>query len=139
MTVTKKLLIGCGLGCGTLVLVAIISAVSFAVWVARPGELLEPERLLGANTRGYFEWRLALEDPGTEGFAELLIESLKKLPPELEEPMPPWLSRWAQDHAGPASSHVVRRGAVKPFPAVFASVLHCSCRALGVRLRTAQR
>ena len=89
MTTTKRLLIGCGLGCGSLVLIAILSAVSFAVWVARPGELLEPERLLGADTRGYLEWRLALEDPGTEGFAELLIETLKNVPPGVEESMPP--------------------------------------------------
>ena len=46
----KRILVGCGIGCGALLLVSISSCVGFFVWLNRPGELLDPERLLGGDT-----------------------------------------------------------------------------------------
>ena len=64
---TKRILIGCGAGCGGMILILIALAVGFGMWIQGKGELLEPQRLLGADTTGYLEWTLRLEDPGTEG------------------------------------------------------------------------
>lgn len=94
----KKFLIGCGIGCGALILVVIVLTVSFFTWVSRPGELLEPENLLSSDTLGFVEWTLTLEDPGTKRFVEGLYDSSQAqrssgqtpLPPELEKILLGW-------------------------------------------------
>ena len=75
----KKVLIGCGLGCGFLVLLGIGSCIGFSVWVQSPGDLLEPTVLVGDNTTGYLEWTLQLEDPGTAEFVELAISRFQEI------------------------------------------------------------
>jgi hypothetical protein len=87
----KRWLIGCGLGCGGLLVLVIAAVVSFALWVNSPGELLQPQKLLGADTTGHVEWTLKLDDPGTEGFVRALIRAAQALPPGASEEMPPWL------------------------------------------------
>jgi len=77
---SKKILLGCGIGCGSLILLVIVLIASFSYWVSRPGELLEPRKLLGADTTGYAEWILRLEDPGTERFVEDLLERAQLFP-----------------------------------------------------------
>ena len=88
---SKRILVGCGIGCGSMILLAVIVAVAFGTWVSGKGELLEPQRLLGADTTGYAEWTLRLEDPGTEGFVRLLIEALEAERIGQAERMPSWL------------------------------------------------
>ena len=88
---SKRILVGCGIGCGSMILLAIIVAVAFGSWVTGKSELLEPQRLLGADTTGYAEWTLRLEDPGTEGFVQLLIEALEAERAGQTERMPSWL------------------------------------------------
>lgn len=89
----KRVLIGCGIGCGVLILLAVIVAIAFGNWVSGKGELLEPQRLLGADTTGYAEWTLRLEDPGTDGFVQLLIEALEAERAGQAQQMPSWLRR----------------------------------------------
>ncbi len=48
----KRILIGCAVGCGAMVVLVIGLAVAFGLWIKSPGELLEPQRLLGADTTG---------------------------------------------------------------------------------------
>jgi hypothetical protein len=88
---SKRILIGCGIGCGSLILIVIVVAVAFAAWIRGKGELLEPQRLLGAETTGYVEWTLRLEDPGTEGFVQLLIDALNAEREGRAQRMPEWL------------------------------------------------
>jgi len=94
---SKKILLGCGIGCGSLILLVIVLVASFSYWVSRPGELLEPRQLLGADTTGYAEWILRLEDPGTERFVEDFLERAQPnadaqtgLPPQLEGLLRGW-------------------------------------------------
>jgi hypothetical protein len=61
------------------VLLAIGSCVAFVTWINRPGDVLEPERLLSKETTGYVEWTLRLEDPGTGEFFELMLENLQSM------------------------------------------------------------
>lgn len=91
---TKKIVVGCAIGCGSLILLGVILLMSFFSWVGRPGELLEPVRLLGEDTTGYAEWTLRLEDSGTEQFVEGLLQrntvaERRKRGQEIKTPLPP--------------------------------------------------
>jgi len=76
----KKLAIGCGVGCLGLAVLSVAGCVTFVSWLNRPGELLEPEKLLGRDTTAYVEWTLRVEDPGTRAFVERLIELTQQDP-----------------------------------------------------------
>lgn len=89
----RKVLIGCLIGCGSLLVLAVVAFAAGMYWVTRPGELLEPEQLLGDDSTGFVEWTLRLEDPGTEGFVELLGEALAAFNTSNPD-MPPALRDW---------------------------------------------
>ncbi len=93
----KKVLIGLGIGCGGLILLVVVVIAIFASWVTRPGELLEPETLIGSDTIGFVEWTLSLEDPGTKEFVEGFFDKAEgssagqtPLPAELEKILLGW-------------------------------------------------
>jgi hypothetical protein len=90
----KRWLIGCGLGCGGMLVLIIVLAVGFAMWINGPSELLQPETLRGSDTTGYVEWTLTLDDPGTEGFVRELIRALQSIPPETSDELPPVIYNW---------------------------------------------
>jgi hypothetical protein len=90
----KRALIGCGIGCGVLIVVSVIAAIGFGAWVSRKGEPLEPRRLLGSDTTAYAEWTLRIEDPGTEGFVQRLIEDLEEIQAGQTAELPPWMAGW---------------------------------------------
>ena len=98
----RKVLIGCGVGCGGLLLLGIGSCIGFQVWIDRPGDLLEPEQLFGADTTGYLEWELSDQDPATRTFVETLLESAKTDPSRLEG-MPAVISRMIADRQDKAN------------------------------------
>jgi len=93
-SVGKRWLIGCGLGCLALVVVAIALVGGFTLWLRGSGELLEPRKLLGSDTAGHVEWTLRMEDPATEGFVRSLIDAIQTLPPDASSELPPWLMNW---------------------------------------------
>ncbi len=93
-TRTTRALIGCGIGCGVMLLVAIGAGILFVIWLRQPGALLEPGRLLHADTTGYLEWTLREEDPGTLAMAESLIQASQQLPDEFDSAIPSVLSPW---------------------------------------------
>jgi len=90
----KKALIGCAIGCGGLIVFSIAVIAAFSIWLNSPGELLEPQTLLGSDTKGYVEFTMKLDDPGTEGFVRRLITAMQTLPPGAEDEIPPWLFNW---------------------------------------------
>jgi hypothetical protein len=115
----KKTLIGCGIGCGLVGLLLVVLTISFFVWIGRPGELLEPRRLIGSDSVGYVEWSLRLEDPGTEGFAKLLIEMLRDTPSGTEN-FPSWLDGWLTSRRNADIENDIHQ----LFPTVVAWTLH---------------
>ena len=90
----KKALIGCAIGCGGLIVFTIAVIAAFSIWLNSPGKLLEPQSLLGSDTRGYVEFRMTLDDPGTEGFVRELIGAMQTIPPDATDELPPWLLNW---------------------------------------------
>ena len=94
MANAKKILIGCGIGCGALVLIGIGSCVGFGIWLNSPGELLEPDQLLGPDTAGYLEWTLRLEDPGTADFVESLLARVQAQQDRGGANLPPIVGAW---------------------------------------------
>ncbi len=117
---SKRFIIGCGIGCGLLALIAVVLAVSFFVWLSRPGDLLEPEALLGRDTTGYAEWTLRLDDPGTEGFVTALIAAVREQQQQGRSPLPPILDRTLKNYQSRKTEKDIRR----LFPMVAAWTLH---------------
>lgn len=76
---SKKILYGCGIGCLAVIVLGVGSCVGFVIWVNQPGELLEPDLLVGSDTTGYVAWTLRLEDPGTDQFVHSLLESMERV------------------------------------------------------------
>src|SRR2546422_502850 len=76
----RNILIGCAAAIGAAALLAVGSCIGFTVWLNRPGHLMEPEKLLGADTTGFIEWTLRREDPGTLAILETFMENNEMLP-----------------------------------------------------------
>ena len=72
----RKILFGAIAALGGVAILCIAIVVGLVVWVMRPGEVIDPERLRDGGAVGYGEWTLSLDDPGTEGFVTLLTETL---------------------------------------------------------------
>jgi hypothetical protein len=88
-----QVLLGCGIGCGILLLVAMGACIGFVTWLSRPGELIEPGRLLDASTVAHAEWTLRLEDPGTEQALLAMLEAVdrsRSVVPILPEAFQEW-------------------------------------------------
>ena len=88
----KRFLFGCAIGCVAVLVLGIASCVGFFVWLNRPGDVLEPDRLLGADTTGYVEWTLRLEDPGTREFMDLMLRTLQDVREGMTSVLPPAVS-----------------------------------------------
>ncbi len=117
---SKRFVIGCGVGCGLLALLAVALVASFFFWLSRPGDLLEPEALLGSDTTGYAEWTLRLDDPGTEGFVVALIAAVREQQRRGRSPLPPILDRTFKNYQSRKTEKDIRR----LFPLVAAWTLH---------------
>lgn len=87
----KRALIGCGIGCGAILLIVIASAIAFTIWIRQPATPLGPERLLAGDTIGYLEWKLSREDPATDAFLQTLIERTSRIPAQADAPLPEWV------------------------------------------------
>lgn len=87
----KRALIGCGIGCGAVLLIVIASAIAFTIWIRQPATPLEPARLLADDTIGYLEWKLRREDPETEAFLRAVIEKTGEIPAQAGAPLPEWV------------------------------------------------
>ena len=75
-TTGSRILLGVGIGCGVLALVAVGSCVAFLSWLDRPGVPAQPQQLIGSDTTGYAAWTLSLEDPGIRTLLDRLFERL---------------------------------------------------------------
>lgn len=93
----RKIIVGILIAMGCVVAVVVAFLFTFFAWVGRPGELIEPERLVSADSTGYAEWTLRLEDPGTEGFLRLLIQATRDIPSDATDDLPPFVDGWLRD------------------------------------------
>jgi hypothetical protein len=116
----KKWLVGCGIGCMSLVLIVAAIIFGFYIWMSQPGELLEPEDLLGSDTTGHVEWSLRLEDPGTSQFVESLLAVSQDESARDMEGVPPLLRSWLLKYQGRQNEQKVR----EIFPLVAAWTIH---------------
>lgn len=113
---SKKFLIGCLGGCGALVLIFVGSCVGIIAWVNSPGEVLEPEALLGPDTSGYVEWILRLEDPGTAEFTDAMLRSFDNISSKSSSPLPDGLENFVNSRRAKG----MRKDFEKMFPVVLA-------------------
>jgi hypothetical protein len=90
----RKFLYGCGIGCLAVIILGVGSCVTFVAWLHRPGELLQPERLVGADTTGYVAWTLRLEDPGTAEFVQTLMEGVQRASERNRVKVHPMIDSW---------------------------------------------
>jgi hypothetical protein len=106
----KRVLIGCGIGCLGVVIIGMASCFGFMFWMNQPGELIEPELLMGSETTAHVEWTLRLEDPGTQEFVErLLARSQQESASDLEG-VPPVVRSWImriQEHQNEKELHEI--------------------------------
>ena len=116
----RNVLIGGGIAVGLLVVLVIGTGLTFRAWLNRPGELLDPIRLLGGEAAGYAEWTLRMDDPGTEGFVALLVQRIQEMPPELEDSLPSFVSTWVDATRNDRTQTDIER----IFPLVAAWTLH---------------
>ena len=94
MTRGRKILIGCLVAVGVVIIAAVGSTVFFFSWLQTPGEPLEGNRLLDDQTRVYLEVRFAENDPGTRELVKALFNAQQDLEPHLND-LPPFLA-WIQ-------------------------------------------
>jgi hypothetical protein len=88
----KRILIGCGIGCLAVIVLGVASCAAFVVWINRPGELLEPDLLVGGDTCAYAAWTLRLEDPGTAEFVQAMLEATDRVSRRNQGDIPPGLA-----------------------------------------------
>lgn len=87
-TKSRKTLFGCLIGCASVGVVGIIAIVTFVIWLNSAGEPLDPEKLIGENTRGYAAWTISLKDPGTAQFFETLMDEIDRAQEQPDLPGP---------------------------------------------------
>jgi hypothetical protein len=112
----KKILFGCLGGCGVVLVIFVGSCVGFTMWLNSPGEVLEPEVLMGPDTTGYVEWILRLEDPGTAEFTNAMLESLGNIRRRSNSPLPDGLENVVDS----LQSKSAQKDIAKLFPVVVA-------------------
>jgi hypothetical protein len=116
----KRFLIGCGFGCGALILIVVAAAVIFYFWINQPTELLAPEALVGGDTTGHVEWTLRLEDPGTREFVEGLLAVSQDEAARDMDGLPPVVQSWLLKYQGSQNERKLR----ELFPLVAAWTIH---------------
>jgi hypothetical protein len=89
----KPWLIGCGIGCGVLILVVAGVVVASFLWISKGGELVESGRIPAQDPVTRLDLRLSYDDPGTR----LLLDSLNRITNEIQREHrtrgPEWLER----------------------------------------------
>src|SRR5437867_3495295 len=90
----KNVLIGCLATAAAAIVLGVSSCVGFVIWLYRPGQLLDPGKLVDADTTAYIEWTLRLDDPGSRKLFEQLVETGQKAADVMGTPLPPGLRSW---------------------------------------------
>ncbi len=95
---TEKIVLGCALGCGGLLLIGFLLAASGFYWFVAPGEQIATERIVSPDAIGAIDVRRSIEDPGLSAMMTNFFLEVQKASREQQE-MPPSL-RWMQNMQG---------------------------------------
>jgi hypothetical protein len=93
----RSILMGCGVTVVVVFLLGVGACVSFVIWMDRPGEMLDAERLLSPRTEGFVEWTLRLEDPGTKQAVDSAMAAIRKMQGEMGTRGGGPVLQWIQD------------------------------------------
>ncbi len=92
-----KLLIGCGIGCAGLILVAVLGVAFGTVWFFTPGEQVATEVIVDEASLGAVRLNELAEDPGTQELLTRVLQHIDQAGREQQrEQLPPAL-RWLSD------------------------------------------
>ena len=95
-----KLLIGCGLGCGILVLTFGVFAVVAGLWATRPGTQHETTAVVSPEGVAVMKLRDIGEDPGTQEFLTNFLRTMNEASREAQRQDMPENLRWIVDMQG---------------------------------------
>ncbi len=92
-----KVLIGCGIGCAVLILVAILGVSFGTMWFFTPGEQVATDAIVDDSSLGVVRLHELAEDPGTQQLLARVLERINEAGREQQrEELPPSL-RWISD------------------------------------------
>ncbi len=92
-----KVLIGCGIGCAALILLAVLGVAFGSMWFLTPGEQLATDVVAGDDSLGVIRLHELADDPGTQQLLSGIIRRINEAGREQQrEELPPSL-RWISD------------------------------------------
>ena len=92
-----KILIGCGIGCAALILVAVLGVAFGTMWFFTPGQQVTTDVIAGEDSLGVVRLYELAEDPGTQALISGVLERIDAAGREHQrEQLPPSL-RWISD------------------------------------------
>lgn len=105
-----KFLVGCGLGCGVLLILGIVAAVGAALWVFRPGTQHETATVVAEESVATLRLEDVGRDQGTQEFLTHAINTFNEANRQIRrENMPEnmrWLSDLGNQDANPAGMNM---------------------------------
>ncbi len=92
-----KLLIGCGIGCAGLILLAVLAVAFGSMWIMTPGTQVATDVIADDTSLAVIRLHELAEDPGTQKLLESVLERINEAGREQQrEQLPPAL-RWISD------------------------------------------
>ncbi len=92
-----KVLIGCGIGCAGLILVAVLGVAFGSMWVMTPGAQVATDVIADDTSLGVIRLHELADDPGTQELLTRVLERINEAGSEQQrEQLPPSL-RWISD------------------------------------------
>lgn len=90
----EKLLIGCAVGCGVLVVAAIVAGGLGMFWVFSPGEQIATDRIVGEGVTGVVKMHELADDPGVEALVTKALREFNEINRRQQEEALPEDLRW---------------------------------------------
>lgn len=115
----SRTLLGCGLGCGSAIVLLVGGCFAFQTWLKSPGELLEPTAMLDPRATAHVSVRLDLADAPTAEFVEQMLAAIRRPSDDLRRnasfPLVDFFVSWSESRQ--------RRDLTKLFPITAAWVV----------------
>ncbi|MEM8960671.1 MAG: hypothetical protein AAGD38_04265 [Acidobacteriota bacterium] len=92
-----KILIGCGIGCGMLIIVSVLAGVMGTAWFMTPGEQIATGEIAGDDSTGMVAARNIGNDPGLNSLFERTLVRMSDIQHEQQAEHMPENLRWLND------------------------------------------